>query len=179
MLSTSSPPRVPVPLARKRKVFVSFHHGSDQYYFELFTGTFGVSYDVFYDQSLDGHIRSDDPEYVNRAIREDYIRGSSLTIVLCGRETWKRKYVDWEISSTLHYEHALLAIILPTAQKTYDGKVIVPDRLHAKLVTGYAHLTNWPTDAANLKWNIEEAIRKGSQKSQIDNSLPRMQRNRP
>jgi hypothetical protein len=159
-------------------VFVSFHHGNDQYYFELFTATFGESYDVFYDQSLDGHIRSDDREYVNRAIREDYIRGSSLTFVLCGRETWKRKYVHWEIYSTLHYGHALLAIILATAQKAYDGKVIVPDRLHANLVAGYAHLMNWPTDAANLKWNIEEAIRKGSQKSQIDNSLPRMQRNR-
>jgi len=160
-------------------VFVSFHHGNDQYYFDLFIGTFGESYDVFYDQSLDGHIRSDDPEYVNRAIREDNIRGSSLTIVLCGRETGKRKYVDWEIYSTLHYEHALLGIILPTAQMTCDGKIIVPGRLHANLVSGYAHLMNWQTNAPNLKWNIEEAIRKGGKKSAIDNSLPRMQRNRP
>lgn len=169
--------RVPPPSPPKRKVFVSFHHGNDQFHFDLFTSTFGESYEVFYDRSLDGHIRSDDPEYVNRAIREDNIRGSSITIVLCGSETWKRKYVDWEIYSTLHYEHALVGIALPTAGKTYDGKIIVPSRLHANVVTGYAHFIYWPRDATSLKWETEQAIRTSTQKSAIDNSLPKMQRN--
>jgi len=45
------------------------------------------NYEVFQDQSLDDEVESDDLEYVNRVIREDYIKGSSITIVLCGSET--------------------------------------------------------------------------------------------
>ncbi len=86
----------------RRKVFISYHHRGDQEWSNRFTKLFAEHYEIFYDNSLDGRIRSDDPEYIHRAIREDHIVGSSITIVLCGAETWKRKYVDWEIHSTLH-----------------------------------------------------------------------------
>jgi hypothetical protein len=92
--------------APKRKVFISYHHGNDQWAYDYFSKTYGEDLELFSDQSLDGKIRSNDTEYVNRAIREDYIVGSSITIVLCGSETGKRKYVDWEIRSTLHQKHA-------------------------------------------------------------------------
>jgi hypothetical protein len=50
---------------------------------------------------------------MSRVIREDYIKGSSITIALCGAQTWKRRFIDWEIASTLHHEHALLGILIP------------------------------------------------------------------
>jgi len=125
-------------LGTKRKVFISYHHRRDQQWFNNFTRLFAESFEIFYDKSLDGRIRSDYPEYINRTIREDYIKGSSITIVLCGGETWKRKYVDWEIHSTLHHKHALLGIALPTAIKD-QGKIVVPARLHDNIESGYAH----------------------------------------
>ena len=77
---------------QKRKVFISFHHKNDQAWFDYFTKKFSEQYEVFHDKSIgETKVRSDDPEYINRAIREDYIKGSSITIVLCGKETQKRK----------------------------------------------------------------------------------------
>ncbi len=166
------------PKPEKRKVFISFHHKNDQLWFDYFIRKFSDQYEIFLDKSMgETKVRSDDPEYINRAIREDYIKGSSITIVLCGAETGKRKYVDWEIYSTLHYEHALLGIILSTAKKTSDGKTIVPDRLHANIQTGYAHFINWTEYAPELKQQIEIAIKKSENKSLIDNSQEKMQRN--
>ena len=161
----------------KRKVFISYHHRHDQDWFDYFTRKFGEQYDIFSDQSLDARIRSDDPEYVNRRIREDFIVGSSITIVLCGTETWKRKYVDWEIYSTLHHEHALVGVILPR-HFVEAGKIIVPGRLHDNINSRYAHWTMWHEDPAILKREMEIAISCSQNKMLIRNELEKMGRNR-
>lgn len=161
----------------KRKVFISYHHRGDQRWFNEFTKLFAERYEIFYDNSLDGRIRSDDAEYVNRTIREEHIVGSSITIILCGAETWKRKYVDWEIHSTLHHKHALLAIALPTATQE-QGKIIVPGRLHDNIQSGYAHwLGSWVTDPQVLQTSIESAIQKSEDKTKIRNEREKMGRN--
>ncbi|HOP81030.1 MAG TPA: TIR domain-containing protein, partial [Armatimonadota bacterium] len=132
-------------LVAKRKVFVSYHHGNDQYWYDRFSGLFSDTYDIVYNKSLERRIDSDDPAYVDRRIRENYIVGTSITIVLCGAETWKRKYVDWEIYATLYCEHALLGICLPTALDTGNGKR-APDRFVENWKTGYAHWMHWSED---------------------------------
>jgi len=162
----------------KRKVFISYHHDNDQCYADYMRDTYGNQYDIFYDNSLDDEIDSTDPAYVNRVIRENYIVGSSITIVLCGAETWKRRYVDWEICSTLHHNHALLGIALLTASKDYQGRIVVPKRLHLNIQSGYAHWINWPTNATVLQFAIEIAINKSKETSLINNSLPKMRRNK-
>lgn len=162
----------------KRKVFISYHHRGDQKWFNEFTRLFGDRFEIFYDTSLDGRIRSDDAEYINRTIREDHIVGSSITIVLCGGETWKRKYVDWEIHSTLHHKHALLGIALPTAVKGNQGKIVVPSRLHDNIQSGYAHwLGAWSNDPQALQTAIETSIQNSQGKSRINNSREKMGRN--
>ena len=167
------------PTAAKRRVFVSYHHRADQGWFDAFSRLFASHYQILYDQSLDGRIRSDDPEYVNRAIREDYIVGSSATIVLCGAETWKRKYVDWEFRSTLHHEHALLGIALSTAARDSANRVTVAGRLHDNIATGYAHWITWTLDPTELRNAIEIAIEKSARTSAIENNRPRIARNLP
>jgi hypothetical protein len=169
------PPSRPV----RRKVFVSYHHRGDQEWFDYFSLLFGQVYEIFYDQSLDGRIRSDDPEYVNRRIREDYIVGSSVTIVLCGAQSGKRKYVDWEIYSTLHHQHALLGIALPTAVTDNGGRIIVPTRLHDNIQTQYAHWIQWTEDPGALQAAIEIALERSRDTRLINNSRPRMARNLP
>ena len=171
---------LPLPFPTvKRKVFISYHHERDQFWFDYFTRTFSDEYEVFQDQSLDDEVDSEDLEYVNRVIREDYINGSSLTIVLCGSETWKRRFIDWEIGSTLKYEHALLGILIPGTQSGSDGKFAVPDRLNDNIQSGYAGFVNWPSTAAELKVQIEAAINKSILKVLIRNERQKMKRNLP
>ena len=161
----------------KRKVFISYHHRGDQSSLDLFTQYYSDQLNIFYDQSLDGRIRSDDSEYVNRTIREDYIKGSSLTIVLCGAETWKRKYVDWEIYSTLYLKHALLGIALPTAVKSNDG-IIVPYRLNENIQSGFAGwLPSWPNTPDVLQSAITLAIDMSRNSTMIRNDSPKMDKN--
>jgi hypothetical protein len=127
----------------KRKVFISYHHGGDQPYYDAFSRAFSRDYDIIADNSLARGIESDVVEYVMRRIRENYITGSSCTIVLVGRDTWGRKYVDWEIEATLQKEHGLIGIQLPSLPIKPDNTVTVPDRLYDNIQTGYALWVPW------------------------------------
>lgn len=168
-----------VRLPTKRKVFISYHHEGDQTWFDYFSNLFGEHYDLFHNRSLNEPIYSDDANYISRAIREDRIKGTSITIVLCGVETWKRKHVDWETHSTLLYEHALLGIALPTAQRSQDNKVTVLPRLHDNVVSGYAHWMDWTEDPLMLKRALEVSILQSQKKQNIKNTRPQMGKNLP
>jgi hypothetical protein len=72
----------------KHKIFVSYHHDGDQTYYDAFSRTFHDTYDVIYDNSVERSIDSEDPVYVMRRIRENFITGSSCTVVLVGPNTW-------------------------------------------------------------------------------------------
>lgn len=109
----------------KRKVFVSYHHSGDQAYYDAFSKAFCDTYDVITDNSLEREVDSENVDYVMRRIRENYISGSSCTIVLVGKDTWGRKYVDWEIKATLEKEHGLIGVRLPTAPVSSENKVTV------------------------------------------------------
>jgi hypothetical protein len=134
----------------RHKIFVSYHHRGDQTYYDAFSRTFHDTYDVVYDNSLERQIDSDDVEYVRRRIRENYISGSSCTIVLVGKETWGRKYVDWEIHATLDAQHSLIGVALPTAARSADNKIIVPARLHDNIQSGFALWQNWQEITASV-----------------------------
>jgi len=168
----------PLSIPPKPKIFVSYHHRLDQGYYGLFTQLFAGSYDIVTDTSVERRIDSDDSDYQQRVIREQHIAGSSVTIVLCGAETWKRRWIDWEIQMTLNKKHALLGICLPTNPKNINGKVTVPHRLYANIVSGYAHFIDWTDDPNVLRAAIDAAKEKARQTRNIDNSAPRMQRSR-
>src|SRR5262249_14958751 len=91
----------------KRKVFISYHHGGDRAFYDLFSNTFCDQYDVFYDNSPDRAIDSDDADYIRWRLSEKHITNTSCTIVLVGRNTWGRRFVDWEIDATLEQKHGL------------------------------------------------------------------------
>ena len=44
--------------AKRRKVFVSYHHGNDQFYYDEFTRLFHDQYEAIRDNSLDRIIQS-------------------------------------------------------------------------------------------------------------------------
>jgi len=85
------------------KVFISHHHSNDQWYKEALVG-FGEENSIFVDRSVDtGDIPDEwSDERIRREIRDGYLRDSTVTIVLVGRETRRRKHVDWEIHSSMY-----------------------------------------------------------------------------
>ncbi len=162
----------------KRKIFVSYHHANDQVYYDRFSKTFSDTYDVIHDNSLDRNIGSTDTEYVMRKIREDYLTGTSCTIVLCGAETPNRKYVDWEIKATLDKKHALIGVYLPTARKDTQGNIIVPNRFYENYKTGFAFFVSWDSlfnVSGGLKDTVEKAVQHAQSNTRlINNTLPLM-----
>jgi hypothetical protein len=85
------------PTPAKARVFVSYHHQRDQPYYDRFAEIFADGYEIITDTSIDRKIGGDNVDYQQQVIREQHITGSSVTIVLCGAETWKRRWADWEI----------------------------------------------------------------------------------
>ncbi len=169
----------------KHKVFISHYHADDEAVNE-FVNKFAIEENIFtpkivgddYDTTID----SDDSEYIMRKIREDYLTDSTVTIVLIGSETYKRKYVDWEIASTLRNDSnnkrsGLIGIFLP---KKNIKNAIVPERLQDNIDSGYAKLYEYPTypHLELEKW-IDEAYEKKEDGSKVDNSRKLYKYNRP
>jgi Thoeris protein ThsB, TIR-like domain len=127
----------------KRRVFVSYQHSNDQGYYNAFARHFSDTFEVIQDTSVERLIDSDDCEYVMRYIRENYISGSSCTVVLCGPGTRWRKYVDWEIKATLDKEHGIIGVRLPNNPVDEQFRCHKPDRLQDNLDSGYALWTTW------------------------------------
>ncbi len=70
----------------------------------------------------DDFINSDNPEYVMSQIRKKYLGDSSITIVLTSKCTHSRRYIDWEIKSSLrqgtYTPNGLIGILLPSMGTT-------------------------------------------------------------
>ena len=102
------------------KVFVCYHHDNDQAYKDMLV-EFGEQNQIFIDRSVDTGDIADglDGGYIRELIRNEYLRDSTVTIVLVGTETRRRKHVDWEIYSsmydgTVNKRSGILVINLPT-----------------------------------------------------------------
>ncbi len=134
LLTRGLPPHPPI----KRSVFVSYHHGGDQAFYDAFARTFASLYGMIRDTSIHGIMDSDDVDYMMRHIRENYITGSSCTVVLCGPQTPWRKFVDWEIKATLDKEHGLIGVKLPTLLLAPNSGTNKPVRLQDNVDSGYA-----------------------------------------
>lgn len=171
----------------RRKCFISYHH-ADQELVNRFVRDFDHTHDTFIARGLGEEmpgdvIQSTDTDYVMRRIREKFLHDSTVTIVLMGRCTWARRYVDWEILSSLRrgqYAHpnGLLGIKLPT----FAG---FPPRFEDNLsnnwpaVDCYARHMEYPTSTASLVAEIEAAYqRRTTHDHLINNRRDRMFNNR-
>ncbi len=107
------------------KVFISYHHGNDQHYKERLI-QINAQHRIFIDQSVDTGDISDalSDSAIREKIRDEYLRDSTVTIVLVGTETKRRKHVDWEIYSSMfdgriNKKSGILVINLPSTNCTY------------------------------------------------------------
>ena len=161
----------------KPRVFVSYHHENDQWWADYLRNNYGEHFAFIYGNSHDTGREVVIPGYINRAIKEKYIAKTAVTVVLCGTETCKRRYVDWELYTSLRHKHALLGIALPTALRDAGEHLQIPARLHHNIQSGFAHFIEWPLDLAVFREAIEATMKKGKLTSLINNRLPTMVRN--
>jgi len=112
----------------KHKVFISYHHANDQGYKEsLLTWNIDNNSDIFIDASVDtGDIDENLPDNtIRQKIRDEYLRDSTVTILLVGEETKNRKHIDWELYSSMfdgsvNKKSGVLVIQLPsTGSRNY------------------------------------------------------------
>ena len=161
-----------------RKCFISYHH-DDQKHVDQFVKTFDEQRGIFIARALgvmdQNIIDSTDTDYIMRRIREKYLTDSTVTIVLIGRCTWARRYVDWEIASTLRNDpnnkrSGLVGITLPYMA---DQSKTLPPRLDDNVKSGdkgYAKWYKYPTSSSGLAEIIEEAYEARDTKANlIDN----------
>jgi hypothetical protein len=140
-----------------RKVFVSYSHHLDQEAAESFRRIFADGRDVFIDKSIRDDIGELKAETIKSRLRE-LIRDSTVTVVLIGKETGGRSWVDWEIYHSLRRSDgktasALLGVYIPNKEHW------VPDRLWDN-VPAMGHIINWPRDYRTLANEIEAAFEK-------------------
>ncbi len=133
----------------------------------------------------DDFIDSNDTGYVMQQIRDKYLRDSTVTIVMIGACTWARRYVDWEIYSTLRRDKlnrlsGLMAVTLPSVSKISRQ---LPPRLNDNVDgdnESYARWWKYPESATQLRDCIEDAYQARTSRAKlIDNSRSRKERSSP
>jgi hypothetical protein len=181
--------RKAAPDATRRKVFVSYH-ANDGIEVEQFIDDFG---EVFIPRVIgvsedDDFIDSEDTDYILGQIRKKYLADSTVTLVLVGRCTWARKFVDWEVYSSLRNNpvdrrNGLLAITLPSAA-SFSGKRL-PNRVNDNIsgddgTSGYARWKKYPQSKASLRSWINDAFdARTSRAHLVDNTRARKVSNSP
>lgn len=153
----------------RRKCFISYHH-DDEAEVEGFIDEFDHDRDVLIARgigaSMSGDIiDSESSDYIMSRIREKYLRGTTVTIVLIGQCTWARKFVDWEVAASLrntaaYRRNGLLAITLPSVASMKGRQV--PSRVSDNIEgadgdEGYARWWKYPSSSSSLANMIETA----------------------
>jgi len=118
-------------------------------------------------------INSTDEDYIKEQIGSRYLTDSTVTILFVGKCTWARKFVDWELASSLrdgsvNKLNGLMAIT-PSDRSVHR----IPDRFGDNLdkTAKYARLYYYPTSESELRDNIEDAYAaRTSRRSLIVNS---------
>ena len=160
----------------RHKCFVSYHAADavevaaflEAYGSEFIAKTVGVT-------DEDDFINSDDPDYIMDQIRSRYLGDSTVTLLLVGRCTWARRYVDWELYSSLRASrhssvNGLLAIELPSAAATSTLPARAADNVIRDadgLDVGYGRYVAYPSSADLLRGQIHDAYLARTQRAHL------------
>ena len=165
-------------MATRHKCFISYHKDDKDAvddFCETFEGSFIRRGIVMEDDIID----SDNTDYVMRRIRELYLQDSTVTIVLLGRCTWARRFVDWEVQASLRKSltgpppNGLVAIQLWKSYKT------LPNRVNLNVDSGYAKFYEYPKSSRGLSSMIDKAFEARTDlEDLIVNPRERFERNR-
>jgi len=162
----------------KHKIFISFYHVDEKYKIEL-EKLLGSEYAISRSVQPGEIDPVNNAEYIRQLIRDNNLRDSTVTVVLIGRNTWKRKYVDWEIYSSMrdtqkNQRSGVIGIILPTRDDYGENKSFnmytIPPRLADNLDNGFVKIYDWSTNPFFYQKIIHEAYER---KDKINPDLSR------
>lgn len=166
-------------MSERHKVFISYHHAGDQYYKDRFVQLFSsimVDWSVRLGDIPDGLAT----ETIRQKIRDEWLRDSTVTVVLVGAQTWQRKHVDWEIGSSLRNttynpRSGLLGVLLPSyprAQAGYFDPHTIPPRLADNLgqENSFASIINWTESPVEMQDWIHRAFVRRTKEPPPNNS---------
>lgn len=148
-------------VTNKHKVFLSYHHEADQDYAEALVDYYGKQRMIIDKSMYDdfSHLKN---ETILKKIRDKHLKDSTVTVVLVGEHTWGRKWVDWEIHSSLRSygertRNGLVGIYLPNHSRRHF-------RLTDNIRSGYALRLRWDLvgddfiDAVHMAWNRRRRV---------------------
>ncbi|MBI4825212.1 MAG: TIR domain-containing protein [Nitrospirae bacterium] len=148
-----------------RKVFISFHQ-KDRGEVDDFIKRWANREGVFIPKALgasdnDDFVNSTNPEYVMSRIREKYLGDSTVSIILIGKCTHSRRYMDWEIKTSLrqgdYTPNGLIGILLPSCGTSAHLPQRFKDNWEREESSCYARYRAYPTAASQLADWIEDA----------------------
>jgi hypothetical protein len=150
----------------RRKVFIS-HYKGDKLEVEEFIQAFAKRDAVFVPRILGANenydlIDSSNTAYVMSQIRKKYLEDSTVTIVLIGACTHSRRYVDWEIKSSLtqgeQTPNGLIGLLLPSMGSSAHLPPRLKDNWNSDSKECYARYYSYPKDSQTLGAWIEDAF---------------------
>ena len=137
-----------------KKVFISFYNKDIEAKQKLLQ--LNNQHQIFVDGSVDTGDITDDltDETIRLKIRDEYLRDSSVTIVLFGNETSRRKHVDWEIGSSMidsikSKKSGIIVIILDSLIS--ENNSLIPTEKIRKMVSPEMLESEWGKD-----WRVKE-----------------------
>ncbi|EMQ94379.1 hypothetical protein D778_00847 [Xanthomarina gelatinilytica] len=170
----------------KRRVFIS-HYKGDRTEVDNFISYFANSLGIFTPYVLgandnDDFIDSSNTDYVMNQIRTKYLKDSTVTIVLLGSCTHSRRYIDWEIKSSLrqgdYTPNGLMGIVLPSQ----NNSAYLPPRFQRNWNQNhsdcYARYWSYPTTGSQLgEWIDDAYMARTTRNHLIDNPQDMMKYN--
>ncbi len=164
----------------RHKAFISYHH-DDQDEVDEFIETFDHERKVFITRGVGVDIEqniidSDNTDYVMQRIRELYLKDSTVTIVLMGKCTWARRYVDWEIQASLRQGETVTANgLLGIKLISYKKSSNYPNRLNKNLLKKdekeekdcYARVIDYPGRKDTLAYQIDDAFQARTKRADL------------
>lgn len=162
----------------RHKCFISYHSDDavevagflSSYGTAFIPRTVGVTAD-------DPFIDSDNDDYIKDQISSKYMSDSTVTILLVGKCSWSRRFVDWELAATLrnspkNKRSGLLAYQLPSMATIEDKKI--PPRLsdnYSLNKDSYSQYYVYPSSTSTVHAHVEEAFKARTEKIDLlDNS---------
>lgn len=165
----------------RHKVFISYHHELDQEYKNHLIKMSEYNPDKHQIVSIfeDYSVRENDiddtgmsDEDIRKEIRDNYINDASVLILLCGKETKNRKFIDWELHAAMYNSDekpklGILVINLPSinhmnsvhANDNEEKSIVSNNTNWVKYTTRKEYEDNYPFMPSRIIDNFESATK--------------------
>ncbi len=114
-------------------------------------------------------------------VREKYLKKSTVTIVLIGKCTHSRRYVDWELKTSLrqgnYTPNGVLGILLPACGTSAHMPPRLKDNWSKGDVNCYARYWAAPSSAIQLRGWIEDAFEARTKRAHLITNKADMMKN--